>query len=184
MRMNPDAPLSAHDLVNNYSEADLANLLYTLGEEKLSRPIAHAIVQARPLHETTALANLVAAIYRRRGVKDKHIHPATRTFQALRMAVNQEIDMLASFLDQVPTLIQPSARVAIITFHSIEDRLVKQAFKRDATACLCPPRQPVCTCEHHPKVKHIGRPIQPSAQEVQANPQARSARLRVVEAIR
>lgn len=181
MRMNPDLSVTAQDLVNNLPASELAALFWKNADEKLSRQIAGAIVKARPIQDTLQLASIAEAIYRRYGVKARNIHPATRIFQALRIAVNREIEMLEQFLDQLPDILAPGTRVALITFHSIEDRLVKRYFRLASTGCICPPRQPTCTCNHAATLKLIGKPIQPQESEILRNPQARSARLRVAE---
>ncbi|MFQ5575448.1 MAG: 16S rRNA (cytosine(1402)-N(4))-methyltransferase RsmH [Anaerolineae bacterium] len=180
MRMGPDAPRSADSLVNTLPEAELADLIYRYGEERRSRRIARAIVRARPITTTGRLAEVVArAVGGRRELK---IHPATRTFQALRIAVNDELGALEQFLPQAAALLAPGGRLAVITFHSLEDRIVKRFFRQEATDCLCPPRQPVCTCGHR-AILHIitPKPWVASASEVSDNPRARSAKLRVAQ---
>ncbi len=179
MRFDPTQPLQAEDLVNQWSERDLADILWRYGEEQQSRRIARAIVQARPLHTTRELAELIAqSIGGRRG----HIHPATRTFQALRIAVNQELQALETFLPKAVEALAPGGRLAVISFHSLEDRIVKQYFRRESRDCICPPEQPVCTCGHIASLKEVNRrPIQPDEEEMQSNPRARSAKLRVIE---
>lgn len=178
MRMDPGQRQTAADLVNTLPQEALADLLWRYGEERHSRRIARAIVAARPVSRTDELAELVARIVGRR---DK-IHPATRTFQALRIAVNQELDALEAALPQARDILRPGGRLAVIAFHSLEDRLVKQFFRRESTDCLCPPEVPVCSCEHQATLKEITRkPIRPPAAEVAQNPRSRSARLRVAE---
>lgn len=183
MRMNAQGDLTAEEIVNHWPQADIANLLHRNADERLSRQIASAIVQARPLKTTHDLARIAESVYRKKGVQAKNIHPATRTFQALRMAVNREVEMLTACLEQLPRILLPGARAAIITFHSIEDRLVKQAFRLGSATCLCPPQQPICTCTHQAIYKLIGKPVTASATEVDASPKSRSAKLRVVERI-
>ncbi len=183
MRMDPNGPQTAADLVNTLPAKDLANLFYQYADEKLSRSIASAIVNARPIENTLALAKIAENIYRQKGIKAQKIHPATRIFQALRIAVNQELQMLESCLNQLPNILLPGAHVAIITFHSIEDRMVKQFFRVACAPCICPPQQPICTCQHQATFKAMGKPIVPTDQEVQDNPQSRSAKLRVYERI-
>jgi 16S rRNA (cytosine1402-N4)-methyltransferase len=183
MRMDPALSTTAADLVNTLAARELADLFYKYADEKLSRPIAAAILQARPLSDTLQLAKIAENLYRQKGVKAKNIHPATRIFQALRIAVNREMEVLEKCLDQLPTVLAPGARVAIITFHSLEDRMVKQYFREASATCLCPPRQPICTCTHQPAFKVIGKPITASEAEVTENPQSRSAKLRVAERI-
>ena len=181
MRFSPQNPVSASDLVNDLPEQELANLIYRYGEERRSRQIARAIVLARPIHTTRQLAEVIL-----RASKPErhptHIHPATRTFQALRIEVNQELDNLQSVLPQAIAALLPGGRLAIIAFHSLEDRIVKQYFQRESRDCICPPRQPVCTCGHHAVISLLTRsPIRPTEQEVAQNPRARSAVLRIAE---
>jgi 16S rRNA (cytosine1402-N4)-methyltransferase len=181
MRFDPHKPVRAADLVNTLPEQELADLLYRYGEERRSRQVARAIVKARPIHTTIELARLVAGVVR--GGK-KGIHPATRTFQALRIAVNQELDALEAVLPQGIASLGIGGRFAVIAFHSLEDRLVKQFFRRESRDCICPPHQPICTCEHKASIREITRrPIMAQEGEIQKNPRARSARLRIAEKI-
>jgi 16S rRNA (cytosine1402-N4)-methyltransferase len=178
MRLSPSGRHTAADLVNSLPETDLANLLWSLGEERQSRRIARAIVSARPLHTTKELADLVARSvgYRQR------IHPATRTFQALRIAVNDELGALGQALPQARDLLSPGGRLVVISFHSLEDRIVKRFFRQEAQDCICPPEAPMCTCEHQATLRVITRkPIRPTEKEVANNPSSRSAKLRIVE---
>jgi 16S rRNA (cytosine1402-N4)-methyltransferase len=188
MRMNTETGPSAADLVNTLPENELADLIYQYGEEPRSRRIARAIVKARPIYRTVDLAQIVArtvpARSGRKGGKSrgKTIHPATRTFQALRLAVNDELGALEQALPQAIELLKPKGRLAVISFHSLEDRIVKQFFRREAQDCICPPGQLICTCRHKSTVTIITKkPITPSLAEIDANPRARSAKLRVVE---
>lgn len=179
MRYDPraDAP-SAADLLNTLSAEALADLLYTYGEERESRRLARAIVAARPLRTARQLAELIERALPRR----EKIHPATRTFQALRIAVNDELGALERALPQTVGLLRSGGRLAIISFHSLEDRLVKRFLARESADCLCPPRQPRCTCGHKATLRLIARkPIAPSAAEIAANPRSRSAKLRLAE---
>lgn len=179
MRFSPEQPNSAADLVNSLPEADLADLIYRYGEEKLSRRIARAIVQARPIRTTAQLADLVI---RASGGRRGRIHPATRTFQALRIAVNQELNALEDFLPQAIQSLASGGRLAVISFHSLEDRIVKQFFRRESRDCICPPDQPVCTCGHKASIREINRhPIEAGEEESKNNPRARSAKLRIAE---
>lgn len=179
MRFSPDQPASAADLVNSLPEADLADVIYRYGEEKLSRRIARAIVQARPILTTAQLADLIV---RASGGRRGRIHPATRTFQALRIAVNEELNALEEFLPQATQSLVPGGRLAVIAFHSLEDRIVKQYFRRESRDCICPPDQPVCTCGHKASLKEISRhPIEANEEESKTNPRARSAKLRIAE---
>jgi 16S rRNA (cytosine1402-N4)-methyltransferase len=181
MRFNPSQLTTAAELVNNLTEQKLADLLWLYGEEPASRRIAHEIGLARPLLTTHQLADAVQrAVRKHRG----HLHPATRTFQALRIAVNQELQSLEMVLPQSITALAPEGRLAVISFHSLEDRLVKQFFRRESRDCICPPEQPVCTCQHKASLVEITRhPISPTEAEIQSNPRARSAHLRIAEKI-
>lgn len=179
MRFDLRNPESAGNLVNNLSEKELADVLYTFGEERRSHKVARAIIQARPIETTMQLARVVANATSsgRRGM-----HPATRTFQALRIAVNQELDALKEVLPQAVDSLNPMGRLAVISYHSLEDRIVKQFFRRESTDCICPSKQPVCDCGHSASIERITRrPIRPQEDEIERNPRARSARLRVVE---
>lgn len=185
MRFDPAAGgLSAADIVNTWDDEALADILYRYGEERHSRRIARAICAARAAHainSTHQLAEIVASAYR--GPREK-IHPATRTFQALRIVVNDELGAVERVLPRAIDLLRPGRRLAVISFHSLEDRIVKQTFKHEAADCVCPPHQPVCTCQHVARVQIVTRkPVQPNPVEVQANPRSRSAKLRVVERI-
>ena len=184
MRFDPDNPMRAADLVNELPEGELADLLFKYGEERRSRQIARAILAARPLQTTVQLAQVVANALRAsgRGRGRRGIHPATRTFQALRIAVNHELEAVEAVLPQAVAALAPGGRLAVISFHSLEDRIVKQFFRRESRDCICPPEQPVCTCGHKASVREVVRhPIVPQAAEVEANPRSRSARLRIVE---
>ncbi len=179
MRFDPTQPLQAENLVNEWSERDLADILWRYGEEQQSRRIARAIVQARPLHTTQALAEVVA---KAAGGRKGRIHPATRTFQALRIAVNQELEAVAAFLPQAVAALAPGGRLAVISFHSLEDRIAKQFFRRESRDCICPPEQPICTCGHKASLVEVNRhPVEASEEENVNNPRARSARLRIIE---
>ena len=179
MRFSPDNPTSAADLVNGLPEKELADLIWQYGEDRFSRRIARAIVQARPLRTTRQLAEVIA---KASGKQSGRIHPATRTFQALRMVVNQELQSIEAFLPQAVDSLAPGGRLAVIAFHSLEDRLVKQYFRRESRDCICPPEQPVCTCDHHAVIREVNRhPIQPTGEEKEHNSRAHSARLRVAE---
>jgi 16S rRNA (cytosine1402-N4)-methyltransferase len=180
MRYDPSGPITAADLVNNLSQSELADLLYRFGEERRSRSIARAIVAARPVRGTQELADLVArAVGGRRGAR---IHPATRTFQALRIAVNDELETLSSALSEATTILVPGGRLAVISFHSLEDRIVKNYLVQESKDCICPPEQLTCTCGHQATLRIITRkPIIASSDEINVNPRARSAKLRVAE---
>lgn len=183
MRFGPHIPSTAADLVNRLTVDELADLLFRYGEEPHARQIARAIVTSRPFHTTRQLAEVIQRVIRRpHSGREAHLHPATRTFQALRIAVNQELANVELFLPQAVATLAPGGRLAVISFHSLEDRIVKTCFRRESQDCLCPPRQPVCTCGHRAVVTEINRrPIQPGEEEIRLNPRARSARLRIVE---
>jgi 16S rRNA (cytosine1402-N4)-methyltransferase len=181
MRFDPDGKTSAADLVNHLDEVELADLLYRYGEEHRSRQVARAIVKARPITTTTQLAGVVARVT---GGGKSGIHPATRTFQALRIAVNSELEALEVVLPQTMEALTPGGRLAVISFHSLEDRIVKQFMRRESKDCICPPRQPVCTCGHKATLREItSKPIRPQENEIRNNSRSRSARLRVAERI-
>ena len=176
MRYSPDQVVTAADLVNSLDEKELADLIWRYGEDRRSRRIARAIVKHRPLYRTGELAGLIERVIGRR----EKIHPATRTFQALRIEVNDEIGVLERALEQLPDLLAPAGVLAIISFHSLEDRVVKRFLQRESAECVCPPELPVCICEHEPRLEMSPRkPIGPGAEEITANPRARSAKLRV-----
>lgn len=178
MRFDPAASLSAADLVNTYPEDELASILYRYGEERQARRIARLMVQNRPFENTLALAETIRRVLGKR----ERIHPATRTFQALRIVVNGELEVVEAVLPQAAALLKPGGRLAVISFHSLEDRLVKEFFRRESTDCLCPPRQPVCTCGHKASLRLLQRkPIEADVAETEENSRARSAKLRVAE---
>ncbi len=181
MRFDPSQTIRAADLINSLEEQDLADLLWTYGEERLARRIAHEICRQRPLQTTLDLARLIE---RTAGGRRERIHPATRTFQALRIAVNQELQALVAALPIAVQALAPGGRLAVISFHSLEDRIVKQFMRRESRDCICPPQQPICTCGHRASLKEITRrPILSSEQEMHANPRSRSARLRIGEKV-
>ncbi len=183
MRMNQQDDRCAADVVNLATERELRRIFREFGGEPAARPLARTVVRmrdGRPLTTTTALVEAVELVIPRssRG----RIHPATRVFQALRIAVNEEVDHLAAFLSEGYQFLRPGGRIAVLSYHSLEDRLVKTAFRRWAAACVCPPRLPQCVCQWVPKVRPVTvKPRSPTPQEVEVNPRARSARLRVVE---
>ncbi len=178
MRFDPSQSITAADIVNTSSESDLAALLWQYGDEVHSRRIARAIVAARPFTSTLELANLIA----KNAGKPGKIHPATRSFQALRIATNQELASLSDFLPQAVEALAPGGRLAVISFHSLEDRIVKQFFRLESRDCICPPEQPVCTCNHKASIIEISRhPIEADEEEKKQNPRSRSAKLRVIE---
>ncbi len=183
MRFDPGTGSPASDLVNALPERELADLIWRFGEEHRSRRVAQAIVRERerePIATTTRLAEIVSrALGGRRG---RETHPATRTFQALRIATNEELTALASGLEVALSVLAPGGRLVVIAFHSLEDRIVKRFIERESAACLCPPEAPLCVCEHRPRLRKITRrAVRPDAEEMDANPRARSAVLRIAE---
>ncbi len=179
MRFDPSAPLTAADLVNELPGKELAGIIYRYGEERYSRGIARAIVAERPLYTTQELADLISKVI---GHHRSRIHPATRTFQALRIVVNRELEALETILPIALGVLKPGGRLAVIAFHSLEDRIVKQFCRHESKDCVCPPELPICVCGHKAQLREITRrPICPGASEIERNPRARSARLRVAE---
>jgi len=179
MRFDQTRGEPASGLLNELSSEELADLLYRYGEERASRRIARAIVAARPIQSAQQLADVVA---KAKGGQRGKIHPATQTFQALRIAVNDELGALEAVLPQAVELLKPGGRLAVITFHSLEDRIVKNFYRIESRDCICPVEQLVCTCGHRATLKIItAKPIEPTAAEVAANPRARSAKLRAAE---
>lgn len=180
MRFSPQQTLTAADIVNSYPERDLADVIWRFGEEPYSRAIARAILRTRPLRSTTELASVVARAIGRKS--SSAIHPATRTFQALRIAVNDELSALSEGLEQAKEALGNGGRLVVISFHSLEDRIVKQFMQRESRDCICPPDVLRCVCGHRASLKALTKkPVQPRTEEVQANPRARSARLRAAE---
>ncbi len=181
MRISPTRTLTAAEIVNTYEETELADLIWKYGEESFSRRIARYIVDARPVRTTAVLAEIVEkAVGGRRG----KIHPATKTFQALRIVVNEELENLESALNQSLKVLGFEGRLVVISYHSLEDRIVKQFMHRESSGCICPPGTPSCICGHTPSLKQITkRVIVPSAMEIRSNPRSRSARLRVAERV-
>lgn len=179
MRFDPSSGISAADIVNSYREEELARILWEYGEEPKSRRIAAAILRSRPVTTTGQLAALVASVY---GSHRGEHHPATRTFQAIRIAVNNELGGLEQTLPIAIDLLKPGGRLAVITFHSLEDRIVKHFFQRESKDCLCPPNQPICTCGHKASIRMVQRkPVIPTNEEIRNNPRSRSAKLRIAE---
>ena len=179
MRFNKDQKRTAAEIINTWSEKDLIKVLWEFGEEPKSRQIAARIMDQRPISTTHQLAALILGAYK--GKRGK-VHPATQTFQALRIAVNEELETLEKGLEEALKALCRGGRLAVISFHSLEDRMVKQLFQRESRDCICPPEQPVCVCGHKASVRLITKKaIIPSQEEVVKNPRARSAKLRVVE---
>lgn len=180
MRMSKSG-LSAYDVVNNYGERQLADIIYRYGEEKFSRRIAANIVKARakkPIETTFELVDIIKSSMPQKAMRDAH--PARRTFQAIRIEVNAELDVLKSTLEDAFDILAPGGRIAIITFHSLEDRIVKEQFAKWCQGCTCPKEFPVCVCGKKPKGKTF-KSISPSKEELEENPRARSSRLRIFE---
>jgi 16S rRNA (cytosine1402-N4)-methyltransferase len=181
MRFGPEGT-TAEAIVNTYSESALADLIFQFGEEPASRRIARRIVETRPIRTSGQLAKAVEqAVGRRAGSKT---HPATRTFQALRIAVNEELSSLSAALPQAHGLLGFGARLAVLSYHSLEDRIVKEYIRRESRDCICPPGLPECRCGHTATLRPVTRgAVAPSAAEIAANPRARSAKLRAAERI-
>lgn len=180
MRMSKSG-LSAYDVVNDYDEKQLADIIYRYGEEKFSRRIAANIVKARaekPIETTFELVDIIKSSMPQKAMRNSH--PARRTFQAIRIEVNAELDVLKSTLQDAFDILAPGGRIAIITFHSLEDRIVKEQFAKWCQGCTCPKEFPVCVCGNKPKGKTF-KSISPSKEELDENPRARSSRLRIFE---
>lgn len=184
MRMDQSAALTAYEVVNEWSQEELKRILWQYGEERYAGPIAAAIVRHRaqaPVRTTLELADLIRSAMPAKACREKQ-HPAKRSFQAIRIAVNDELGEVERMLDTALDLLNPGGRLAIISFHSLEDRLVKTAYAGWAKGCTCPPDFPVCVCGKTPKVRLVGKkPIVSTPQELEENPRARSAKLRVAE---
>ncbi len=181
MRLSPDQEVTAEDIINHLSATELAHLIRTYGEEAYSYKIANRIVQKRPIKTTLQLAQ---TIERAVGGKRGRIHPATKTFQALRIAVNKELEHLEAVLKQAVDLLGCGGRLVVISYHSLEDRIVKKFMQQESKNCICPPGTPICICEHVACLRLVIRKVvTPSAAEVQLNPRSRSAKLRVAERI-
>ncbi|MBT8212557.1 MAG: 16S rRNA (cytosine(1402)-N(4))-methyltransferase RsmH [Acidimicrobiia bacterium] len=180
MRMGPDAPHTADDVVNTWSEQQLVDILRSYGEERFARRIAAGIVSARPIEDTRHLADVVASAVPAPARRKRH--PARKAFQSIRIAVNGELDALRIGLEAATRLVRPGGRVAVISYHSLEDRIVKRHFASGIAGCMCPPDLPVCTCGRVAEWRSLARkPLRPTDAEVTRNPRSRSARLRVIE---
>ena len=184
MRMDGSASLSAHDVVNTWPESRLKQILYDYGEERYAPRIASAIVRARqerPIETTLELVEIIRSAMPAAALREKQ-HPAKRTFQAIRIAVNDELGAVQTMMDTAPDKLRPGGRLAVISFHSLEDRIVKNGIRRREDGCTCPRDFPVCTCGFVQTLRSVSRkPILPSPEEQTANPRARSAKLRVAE---
>ncbi|MBI3964915.1 MAG: 16S rRNA (cytosine(1402)-N(4))-methyltransferase RsmH [Chloroflexi bacterium] len=185
MRLDPTSGPTAAELIARLRESELADVLYRYGEERRSRPLARRLVAARErggVRTTRDLADLVVGVLGR--PRPGQIHPATRTFQALRIAVNRELEVLEAVLPQVVELLRPGGRLAVISFHSLEDRIVKDFIRTEASPCVCPKEIPYCVCGRTARLRPITKkPVIPNAVEIARNPRSRSARLRVAERI-
>ena len=169
MRMNPQAELTAEQVVNHFDERELADVIYEFGDERRSRRIARAIVRSRPIRTTVQLAEVIAAAARPMNQAERRIHPATKTFQALRIFVNRELDDLRALLNTAPQVLKPGGRLVIISFHSLEDRIVKDAFREGVK-------------QGHYRLL-VKKPVTPEAEEIDRNPRSRSAKLRAAERV-
>lgn len=182
MRFDPTWGTTAANIVNHAPESELARILWTFGEEKQSRRIAAAIVRARDAAPIATTGQLAALIERTVGGRRRSpVHPATRSFQALRIEVNKELDALADVLAEAVVVLAPGGRLVVISFHSLEDRIVKRFIEAESRTCVCPPDQPVCTCDTVPRLRRIGKPVRPGGEETGGNPRSRSAIMRIAE---
>jgi 16S rRNA (cytosine1402-N4)-methyltransferase len=183
LRMDKSKVINAADVVNSFSEEDLANIIYQFGEEKNSRKIAKVICEIRhdkKIQTTLELNNIITAITPQR----YHTKTLSRVFQALRIYVNDELNILKSFLKKSIDLLRPEGRIVILSYHSLEDRIVKEAFKYETLDCICPPGSPICTCNKIPRLKIITKkPVIPDDKEIESNSRSRSAKLRAAEKI-
>ena len=180
MRFDTTQKLTANELVNKWDEGQLADVIFQFGEEPRARRLAKTIVAARPIDSPTELANVIKRAGG--GSGRRRIHPATRVFQALRIAVNRELENLSAGLEQAIDVLSSGGRLVVISYHSLEDRLVKGILRREASSCICPPGTPECICDHQASIKEITRRVtRPSPEEVRANPRSRSARMRVAQ---
>ncbi len=187
MRMDIRTQLTAKKIVNTYTEKELVNIFFKYGEEKLSRKITRAIVKKRletPIETSKELAQIIVDATPAKIAFSQKIHPATRVFQALRIEVNQELSLLETFMKDLPSLLVKGGRICIISFHSLEDRIVKHALRKFENGCTCPREFPKCMCGFIPRIRSISKkPIIPTQAEIDANPMARSSKLRVAEKI-
>ena len=186
MRMDQQQPLSAYEVVNEWDRAELKRILFEYGEERYAPQIAAAIEReraVRPIETTMQLAELIRSAMPSSARKEKQ-HPAKRSFQAIRIAVNDELRSVEQAMERSIDCLAPGGRLAVITFHSLEDRIVKAAYRRAAQGCTCPKDFPVCVCGNTPKIRIVSRkPLVPDKQEIEQNPRARSAKLRVCEKV-
>ena len=181
MRFSINQTLTAQDVLNTFSESEISDILYQYGEERQSRKIAKLIIENRPLSNADELSDLIKKNIRQTNYK---INPSTKTFQALRIYINEELNSLSQALEQSLEILGVGGRMAVISYHSLEDRIVKNFFKKESKYCICPPNITECDCEHFPKLKIVTKkPVSPSQSEIDANKRSRSAKLRVVERI-
>ncbi len=181
MRMDQSASLTARDIVNDWDQYEIEKILREYGEEKFSSRIAAEIVRSRPLETTLELADAIRRGIPAAAARKESQHPAKRSFQAIRIATNDELGALKDALGAIWELLNPGGRLAMISFHSLEDRIVKSFFAEKAKGCICPPDFPVCVCGHEPELEYVQKkPILPSEQELEENPRSRSAKLRAV----
>ena len=181
MRFSINQTLTAQDVLNTFSESEISDILYQYGEERQSRKIAKLIIENRPLSNADELSDLIKKNIRQTNYK---INPSTKTFQALRIYINEELNSLSQALEQSLEILGVGGRMAVISYHSLEDRIVKNFFKKESKYCICPTNIPECDCEHFPKLKIVTKkPVSPSQSEIDANKRSRSAKLRVVERI-
>ena len=182
MRFNPNQEITAAEIVNHWNEQDLANAIYSYGEERYARQIAHAICKQRPLNTTGELSTIISGA-RKTGSRPS-IHPATKTFQALRIAVNHEMQNIKEGLVQCLYLLEAGARIVVISYHSLEDRIIKRFFRDESKSCLCPKEVVPCQCNHTAKLRVVEKkPLRPTPAEIEVNRRSRSAKLRVAEII-
>ncbi|NOX34414.1 MAG: 16S rRNA (cytosine(1402)-N(4))-methyltransferase RsmH [Deltaproteobacteria bacterium] len=187
MRMDIRNDLTAFDIVNSFKESELVNIFFKFGEEKFSRRIAKKIVEKRRqalICNSSELADIITGVIPAKYRFKQRIHPATRIFQALRIAVNRELERLEKFMEIVPSLLLKEGRLCVISFHSLEDRIVKQALRKFENGCTCPKDLPVCLCGFVPQMKSVfKKPLVPTKEEIKINPMARSSKLRVAQKI-
>ena len=184
MRMDPEAGFSAYDVVNTYSEQDLERIFHDYGEERWAKRIAKFIVAERagkPIETTGELVDVICKAVPKAVRREENGHPAKRVFQAIRIEVNDELGILEQSFRTAVKHLKPGGRIAILTFHSLEDRIAKCTLREMARGCICPPELPVCVCHHHPEIKLLGKPRKASKEELVANSRAKSAKLRIAE---
>ena len=184
MRMDPEASLSAYEVVNTYSQEELARIFHDYGEERWGKRIAEFIVKEReesPIKTTGELVEVICKAVPKAVRRASAGHPAKRIFQAIRIEVNDELGILENAFKTAVRFLKPGGRLAIITFHSLEDRIAKQTLKEMARGCICPPELPVCTCNHKPEIKLLGKPKQATKEELRDNSRSKSAKLRIAE---